>query len=367
MKTKLIKPSDFEAIILRIGWDALLDRLIDDLADAFRNLDTQNVDIPTRAGISYANPDLGLLEWMPANGGCGQASLKIVGYHPTNPLARKLPTILSSICMFDTDTGHLQAMLDGTFPTALRTGAMSAIATRALCSPYGDLTLGLIGTGAQAVTQCHAISRLLPISKIVCYDHDEICLQSFSERLSFLDIPIETKSKPSLLDLLETSDILCTCSSESPGKGPLFADFSNKAGLHINAVGSDFPGKFELPIELLKRSSVFPDFLEQALVEGECQQLDASDITADLAGVLRSPALYQKLQSQLTVFDSTGHAYADYITAKLFLSIAQEMDLGIDVEIECMPTDPKDPYSFLSKPITSRLVQSDPQVAETKR
>jgi ornithine cyclodeaminase/alanine dehydrogenase-like protein (mu-crystallin family) len=245
--------------------------------------------------------------------------------------------------------------MDGTFATALRTGAMSAIASQALAE-YKDTCLGVVGCGAQAVTQCHALSRVLPIHAIVAYDRDPAAAASFERRVGFLGIPVNIVHKTELLMLLESANVLCTCTSESPGKGPLFPDFQNNPGLHINAVGSDFPGKFELPVELLRRSFVCPDFRAQALAEGECQQLEAESVTIDLSALLRSPDLQQAKRPELTVFDSTGHAYADYLTAMLFSDYAESMGLGTDVELECAPPDPKDPYSFLNKPEFSEFM-----------
>jgi ornithine cyclodeaminase len=349
MNSKLITTSDIEVILLRTGLEPLLDQLIERLREGFARLDMSTAMIPARTGIQYFKPDLGLLEWMPAAVGSGKATLKLVGYHPSNPVQRRLPTILSTLCVFDTTTGHLSGIMDGTFATALRTGAMSAIATDALAERK-DSCLGIVGCGAQAVTQCHALSRVLPIRAIVAYDRDPLAAASFGKRIGFLGIPVKTVDASNLFTLLESADVLCTCTSEAPGNGPLFADFKNKPGLHINAVGSDFPNKFELPVDLLRRSFVCPDFRAQALVEGECQQLMPEAVTIDLSELLRAPDLQRSLRSELTVFDSTGHAYADYVAGLLFLEYAESMGLGTDVDLECAPPDPKDPYSFLNKP-----------------
>jgi ornithine cyclodeaminase/alanine dehydrogenase-like protein (mu-crystallin family) len=348
MHTKLIARSDMETILSRVGLDALMDQLIDRLREGFSTADLAHAQIPARSGLHYHSPDLGLIEWMPANLKQGKASLKIVGYHPTNPSKRSLPTILSTLSVYDTRSGHLLGLLDGTLPTALRTGAMSAIATELLGPPRDGLVLGIVGCGAQAVTQCHALSRLLPIARIVAHDRNPQAAESLSQRTSFLSIPIEPVAHGQLTELLEASDLLCTCTSEDPGRGPLFPDFANRPGLHINAVGCDFPEKFELPVELLRRSYVCPDFREQALIEGECQQLQPAEIGDDLATLLRDPEAARAQRERLTVFDSTGHAYADYLSALLFLDYAGEMELGTDIGLECIPADPLDPYSFLN-------------------
>ena len=365
MHTKLIARTDMETILTRIGVDALMDQLIDRLRAGFSHPNLAQAQIPARSGLHYHSPDLGLIEWMPANLKQGKASLKIVGYHPTNPSKRGLPTILSTLSVYDTRSGHLMGLLDGTLPTALRTGAMSALATQLLGPPRDGLVLGVVGCGAQAVTQCHALSRVLPLARIVACDRNPEAAASLHQRTEFLPIPIEPVDSVRLTHLLESSDVICTCTSEEPGCGPLFPDFANRPGLHINAVGCDFPEKFELPVELLRRSYVCPDFREQALVEGECQQLRPEEIGEDIATLLRNPETARAKRDQLTVFDSTGHAFADYVSALLFLDYADEMELGTDIGLECIPADPLNPYSFLSRAARKESVSTGIQRAVT--
>lgn len=345
MSSLFLSSADLESIFAQAGPDSLLDELIMRLRAAFRRLDSGAAQIPPRSGLSYRSPGLGLLEWMPASLGEGSATLKVVGYHPSNPALRGLPTVISSIGQFDTSTGHLKGMLDGTLLTAMRTGAMSAIASGALARPDSD-TLGIVGCGAQAVTQAHALSRLFPLSRIIAFDTDPAAMGSLRRRLGFLDIPVETVDRAQLPELLERSDILCTCTSAEPGAGPLFPDFRNRSHLHINAVGSDFHDKIELPVELLRRAFVCPDFRDQAMREGECQQLAPSEIGPELADVLKSESRFASRQNELTVFDSTGHALADYIATEMILDHANRMGIGSAIELECLPRDPKNPYSF---------------------
>jgi ornithine cyclodeaminase/alanine dehydrogenase-like protein (mu-crystallin family) len=160
-------------------------------------------------------------------------------------------------------------------------------------------------------------------------------------------MPVEVVDRASLGDLLTASDILCTCTSAAPGQGPVFPDFDNRPHLHINAVGSDFRGKYEVPVALLRRGLVCPDFRDQAVIEGDCQQLDPSQIGPDLRTLIQNEALYAEARSSLTVFDSTGWALEDHVAATLMMDYARELGLGRQVAFECLPPDPKDPYSFL--------------------
>jgi len=323
-----------------------MDTAIVRLTDAIRAFDPAIASVPMRAGVQYATPAFGLLEWMPAYLGSTDTLVKVVGYHPTNPDARGLPTVISSMCLFDTQSGHLTAMVDGTFLTAIRTGAASAVASRVLASP-DSRTLGVIGCGAQAVTQIHALARLFPLERVMACDINPAVAHSLGDRMRFVDVPVQVIPRDRVADLVEASDILCTCTSTAPGDGPVFADGPTRTHLHVNGVGSDFPGKFELPVTLLRRALVCPDFREQAAVEGECQQLAQSDIGPDLATLVQRAALYQGSQRELTVFDSTGWGVEDHVIASKMIDFAREFGLGQDIELECLPPDPRDPYSLV--------------------
>ena len=100
---------------------------------------------------------------------------------------------------------------------------------------------------------------------------------------------------------------------------------------------------------------ICPDFLEQAVVEGECQCLDPGAIGPAIAEIAKAPASFAKYQSQLSVFDSTGWALEDWVASVLILEHALELGLGESVSVEYLPTDPRNPYDFL---IPSRVPAS---------
>ena len=86
-----------------------------------------------------------------------------------------------------------------------------------------------------------------------------------------------------LRELVATADIICTRTSVGVGEGPVFEDGVTRPHLHVNAVGADLPNKFEIPLALLKRSLVVPDFPAQTALEGECQRLEPADIGPPLS------------------------------------------------------------------------------------
>ncbi|NTS40738.1 ornithine cyclodeaminase family protein [Flavisolibacter sp. BT320] len=364
-KTLVLSSFDIQEILRHFGVDWIMMKLVERLRLAIHNYNPQKLSIPIRSGFHYEKPEPGLIEWMPLynqNDRGGKVLIKVVGYHPSNPNKLNLPTIVSTISEYDTDSGHLCALIDGVLATAIRTGAASAVASKLMAKPTSSV-LGLIGCGTQAVTQLHAISLYFKIERVLFYDSDPNALASFEKRCSALNVDIEFVST-NIEEIVRNSDILCTATSIDIGAGPLFSNIETKPHLHINAVGSDFPGKIEIPLELLKKCFVCPDFVEQAIVEGECQQLEQKEIGAVLVEVVKNGDKYAYLQNERTVFDSTGWALEDKVVMELFLDCASELGLGQELEIEHRPNDTKSPYDFL-KAENIRISNTDSPIKNT--
>ncbi|RME99848.1 MAG: ornithine cyclodeaminase family protein [Bacteroidetes bacterium] len=343
--TLVLSSADIQQLVRKVGLDEFMDQLIDRLSAAMQQLDPTRTHIPKRSGFNYQQPHTGLVEWMPIHQLGQQVVIKVVGYHPANPQQYHLPTILSTISAYDVRTGHLLALIDGVFVTALRTGAASAIASRCLAHPDSKV-LGLIGCGAQAVAQLHAIQRLFPLEEVYCYDTDTVAMYSLAERCGPLGANLRFRPTP-LEEVVAQADILCTATSVEVGAGPVFADSDHQTHLHVNAVGADFPGKVELPLSFLRKSYVCPDFLDQAVVEGECQQLDLHEIGADIVQLVQQPADFTHLRTQTTVYDSTGWALQDYVVMLLFTDLAKASGVGQFIELEGVTRDVKNPYDFI--------------------
>ncbi|MEM8583191.1 MAG: ornithine cyclodeaminase family protein [Bacteroidota bacterium] len=344
-KTLVLSRHDIQEITQDQGLDSLMDLLIERLEYAMRTHSEERISTPARSGFNYEKPNTGLVEWMPIYEHGGDVTIKVVGYHPDNPRLYDLPTIVSTVSAYDTATGHLLGIMDGVLPTALRTGAASAIATKYLAHPESS-ALGLIGCGAQSVTQLHGISRVLPIEKVYLYDTDENAIKSFAARVSVLGLDVDIVPA-NLYTLVSESDVLVTATSIDVGAGPLFQGIQTKEHLHINAIGSDFPGKTELPLDLLKQSFICADFVDQAVVEGECQQLDRTDIDADIIEVVTDPRKYEYAKTKRSVYDSTGWALQDKITFSLFMDLGKKLGMGQMIEIENMSGDASNPYDFM--------------------
>ena len=345
LETTVIARDDIATIINRVGLDRLMDEMIDRLRSAIISFDETTTRVRTRDGFHYTEPDLGLLEWMPVIQAGEATTIKVVGYHPNNPSSYNLPTILSTISVYETGSGHLAALADGTFLTALRTGAASAVASGVLARPDSHI-LGLVGCGAQSITQMHAIVRTFPIDQVYITDASPTNVATFETRAAeVLPDGVAVSAMP-VEELMESSDIVCTSTSVGIGEGPLFGDLPTNPWLHINAVGSDFPGKVELPAAMLRRGLVCPDVREQAVKEGECQLLGAEEIGPSLAHVVAHPDAYRSWQDHLTIFDSTGWALGDQVAMQMLLEQATHTGVGTRIALEDISEDPLDPYDL---------------------
>ncbi len=333
-------------VIRDVGLDEFLDQLIEKMTHAFIAFDPEKTQSRMRAGFSYSDPRLGLVEWMPVRSVEDVVAVKTVGYHPDNPSERSLPSVLATTAIYDTKNGVLLALCEATVLTALRTGAASAIMTDRLAAE-GPITLGVVGCGAQAVTQIHAISRVRELKRIVVTDFDLDTAKTLQSRLPSGIGPVEIVSLDQFSAVVGDFDVLCTCTSVDPGQGPVVDLAQASPGLHVNAVGSDFPGKTELPIEFLKSAVVVPDLVEQCLAEGEAQVLRSEDLGPQMVEIIADPHGHRSLRGESTVFDSTGWSYEDLLAAQLFIEHARRLGLGVELALTPRSGDPFDPFAAI--------------------
>ncbi|MDH2423783.1 hypothetical protein [Sphaerisporangium sp. TRM90804] len=347
MDTRLISPSDVEQVVRVIGRHELMDRVITRLAQGLAELGREKRETsPTRGGFDRDYPTPGVLEWMPHHVPGDSITIKTVAYSPVNPQRYGLPTILSNLARYDCATGRLVAMADGVVLTAVRTGAASAVASR-LLAPPDSAVVGVIGAGAQAVTQVHALSRVFPVERVLVWDVDPRHAASMAGRTAFLGLPTEV-ARPEVI--LARADVISTVTSVAVGGAPVLPHGAHRPHLHVNAVGSDLVGKTELPRSLVLEAFVTPDHPEQAHREGECQQLAGDParnrvIGPSLGELCAEPELALAVRDRLTVFDSTGFALEDHLALDVLLEAADEVGVGSRVQVEYHPVDTLDPYS----------------------
>ena len=166
------------------------------------------------------------------------ASVKIVNSHADNPNKYNLPTVMALVTVFDPKTGAPLSVMDGTYITAIRTGAAAAVATEYLARKDSKV-LGLVGAGVQAIPQLSAINEVSELSEVRAYDIDP------KRRKEFVSIAetrynLKIVNCPTIRECVEKSDIISTI---TPVKNPIVKDGWINEGVHINAMGADAPGK----------------------------------------------------------------------------------------------------------------------------
>lgn len=214
------------------------------------------------------------------------------------------------------DHGAVVATFDGAALTALRTPAVSALATEALARD--DVTrLAVFGTGVQAREHIRAMRVIRPsLERIEVVGRDPAGTDRFVAMLRGEGHPVVAA------DAAEASsaDLICTCTSSSV---PVVADDNVKPGAHINAIGSYRPERRELGESLMGRSRVVVDNHEAALAEAgdlvlaiEAGAMTIADLAGDLAGIARGE-VKRETAHEVTVFVSVGLAVADLAVATL--------------------------------------------------
>ncbi|MDY6806447.1 MAG: ornithine cyclodeaminase family protein [Cyanobacteriota bacterium] len=347
METLLIRPQDIAEVIKQVGLDPLMDKAIAGLTEAFKEVNQGQGEQRTRAGF-VKKPSCACVEWMPYMRKTDQSvTIKVVAYQPDNIQTVGIPTVLATTSLYDFNTGRLIALSDAVTLTAIRTGAASAIASKILAHP-DSATVGLVGAGAQAVTQLHGLSRVFTLREALVYDVNPDVARSFSSRVAFLGLKIRICS---LEELERNADIICTATSVGEGAEPVITGENLKPHVHINAVGADIKGKTELPLSLLKQSFVCPDFLEQALLEGECQQLQRSEVGPSLMEAIERPEEFYPWRERQTVFDSTGLAIEDHVALSIMQELVLARGLGQRLQLEYYPNDPYNPYEFITSSV----------------
>lgn len=304
---------------------------------AFAELSAGRTASPLRTVIPVPEANGDAL-FMPARvPSMGALGLKVVAVFPENP-ARGLPTIHALVCLLDPETGQPLAIMDGTFLTALRTGAVSGAATDLLARP-DSRTLAVVGAGAQGATQMAAVCAVRPIERIVAVDRDEAAFARLRDILG--------RDWPDLLPRLETTtdaaaavrdaDVVCTATTS---RTPVFDDADLRPGSHVNAVGAYTPEMQELPAATVARATVVVDAVEAALAEAgdlivplRDGLVDRGHFARELGMVAAGTAPGRTSDDEVTLFKSVGNAVQDVVVARRAFDRARATEAGTTIEL----------------------------------
>jgi len=280
---------------------------VDALDAAFRG------SLPAAPFRSHVETAAGTLLLMPATGDAG-VGVKLVTLSPGNS-ERDLPFIHAVYVLFDGQTQVPRAVLDGAALTALRTGAVSGLATRYLARPDAA-SLVLFGAGVQARSHVEAMRAVRPVERVTIVSRSSARAEALASELreAGSDAGVGTP------DAVRDADLVCTCTT-SPE--PVLEGRLIRPGAHLNAVGAYTAETRELDDEAIRRARVVVETRQVAMAEAgdllipiRAGVVNAEHVVADLAEVVGG-ALVRRTREDVTVFISVGVAFEDLVVAAL--------------------------------------------------
>jgi ornithine cyclodeaminase len=256
-------------------------------------------EMPPRTSLGPSLVMQGLLD--------GVMAVKVVSVVPGNPAG--------VVVVFDFD-GSPAGMVDGHALTAIRTGAVTGLATRLLSSPNAS-TLAMLGAGAMAPDMIEAVKAVRPIERVIIWSRDHERAVRLAERLG-------GEAAATADEAVAVADVV---SCATPSRNPLFQASSVREGTHVNAVGSFRPDMVELPAELVDRAYVVVDDTSAAATEaGDLIQAGREPTTTLREMTAGTNPL---VGEDVTVFKSVGIALQDVAAAHRALANATDRDLGL--------------------------------------
>ena len=283
--------------------------------------------------------------------------LKLVSWFGEN-IKKGLPDVIGTIMIFDGKTGIPLGVLSAEHITCMRTGSAGAIGTKYLAREDSESLL-MVGAGHQAFFQIAATLTVLNnIKKVTVYDpidykfavdfcnkaklrlKNEILSKYKDDKIYFEKLTKKFGITFVATDDIEKStrqaDIIVTA---TPSRKPLIKREWVKKGTHFSCIGSDMEGKQEIDENIFSMARVFVDDINQAVNVGETEMpikkgiINKKSIAGEIGDVILGKVPGRVSKDDITIFDSTGIAHQDLLTANYLIKIAKEKDLGTMVEL----------------------------------
>lgn len=261
---------------------------------------------------------------------------KVNTLYVNNPIYRNLPFIQGVVLLFNLENGRLLAILEGSSLTAIRTGAITGVATKFLSRPDAS-TVVIFGAGNQAAAQIDAVCCVRKIEKIKVYDTDLEKARVFAAKLSKnRAIEVVQLERPEMA--IRKSDI---CITVTTSQKPVILGEWVEAGTHLNAIGSYRADIREVDTATIQKAKVVVDSLEHCLQE-------AGDIAIPiLEGTFKPERIYGEIgeiitgdkpgrisSEEITLFKSVGLGLQDVAAAFQAYNLAVEIGLGKEVILD---------------------------------
>jgi len=299
-----------------------LDALVDALAEAFTDLSAGRASMPPRIAAFSGH---GLLGVMPAYlPSANLLETKLVTLFEGNA-GTDLPTHQAAIAVFDPERGAMTALMDGTYITATRTAAGSALSTRLLAREDARV-LAICGTGVQAQTHARAVSRVRAFEEIRIAGRDRAKAEAIASEVGGVAVD-------SFEQAVRGADVV---SATTHSAEPVVRHAWLAPGAHVTSVGIN-PEGAELEERLVADADVFVESREAVLAPfpagaNDLRGLDAERLT-ELGEVLAGTSPGRTNAEQITVYKSVGVGVMDAAAAALVLEAAAERGAGTEIEL----------------------------------
>jgi ornithine cyclodeaminase len=307
---------------------------IEAMGRALLALARDEVVLPLRQVVRLPDGS-GVLASMPAVAGhIGALGLKCITVFPGNH-GTELDAHQGAVLLFEASRGRLLAVMDATAITAIRTAAVSALATRLLArEDAGDLAI--LGSGVQARTHLKALSLVRPLRRVRAWSRDPRRVGAFAEDAAKrLGIAVEPAG--SARQAVEGADLVCTTTSS---REPVLAGEWIAPGAHVNAVGASIPTSRELDSAAVARARLFVDRRESALNEAGDVLVPRREgaigddhIQGEIGELLAGRVPGRRSRDEVTLFKSLGLAVEDVASAHLIHANATAAGAGTWVEL----------------------------------
>jgi len=232
-----------------------------------------------------------------------------------------ITTIVGVVLLLDARSGEILSLIDGTYLTALRTGASSGIATQYLARKDAE-SVAIFGCGAQGVTQLEAVCNVRPIKRALLYDINADAATKLKAQLQ--DQLGITLSIEKGLGNLKKADIICTATGST---SPLFSIDEISKGVHINAIGSFKPHMQEISPQIIRACRLFVDSREAVLKEaGDLIKpinegvVSSTFVRDEIGDLINDECDGRQSPDEITLFKSVGIAVQDLYVANAVYS-----------------------------------------------
>ena len=302
---------------------------IDAMREAFAALSAQEATVPMRLVLETEH---GVSLFMPAHlRESGNAGAKVVSVNPGNAV-RGLPAIHAVVLVLDVLTGRPTALMDGTWLTALRTGAVGGLAADLLARSDAK-TVALFGAGVQARTQLEAVRCVREITEVRVVSRSG----ASAARLAGEVVGVRAVRVDDAHEAIEGADIIIAATSSST---PVFDGARVEPGTHVTGVGSYTLDMREVDTALVQRARIIVDQREAVMEEagdivGPIRDgvVDETVIIAEIGEVVLGRVPGRTADSEITFFKSVGNAVQDVAVAARVLAAAESEGHGLVVDL----------------------------------